>query len=183
MQILQEELKAHFHSPDEITGATVRNLPWLNACINESLRLLPPFNTRFAGRTSPGVIINNTFIAKGVQVFADIFTIQRSERYWPKASEFEPRRWIEAGTKSVHDNGIRSAFKPFLLGPRACIGRQMALLSLRLILAHLAFRYDFAMTNKDEFVWERDASSSMVWTRYKKVMVMVRMSSRHEREN
>jgi hypothetical protein len=36
----------------------------------------------------------------------------------------------------------------------------------RLIVAKLAYRYSFAMVNK-EFVWEKDALSSIMWAEYR----------------
>lgn len=169
---LKEELYATFQSAEEIHGSRVQHLPWLNACINESLRLLPPINTRFAGRTSPGAIINGLFVPAGVYVFADIFTIQRSGEYWARPDEFLPERWVESNnTESPYAGDVKAAFRPFLLGTRACIGRQMALQTLRLVLANLALRYDFEMVNRDDFVWERDVPSSLVWTDYKRVNV------------
>ncbi|KAK7721994.1 hypothetical protein SLS63_009274 [Diaporthe eres] len=170
MQRLQHELRATFQTAEEIEGSAIQHLPYLNACINESLRLLPPINTRFAGRTSPGATISGLYVPEGVFVYADIFTMQRSDAYWSDAGSFRPERWIGAAG-SPYAGDARNAFRPFLQGTRACIGKQMALQTLRLVLANLAFRYDMDMVNKDQFVWERDVPSSLVWTNYSRVEV------------
>lgn len=173
MARLQKEVRDAFKNTDEMEGSALHHLPWLNACINESLRLLPPINTRFTGRTSPGTTISGLFVPPGVFVSADIYTIQRSPEYWADATAFRPERWIETEPDSIYAGDVKAAFKPFLLGSRACIGRQMALQTLRLILVHIAFRYDFSMVDRDEFVWERDVPSSLVWTDYRKINVQL----------
>ena len=177
---IQKELHDTFSNADAIEGSVLQHLPHMNACIQESLRLIPAINTRFAGRTSPGAVISGLFVPAGVFVFSDIYTIQRSEAYWTYATEFRPERWLERAPDSPYANDNRAAFKPFLLGTRACVGRQMALQTLRLMLAHSIFRYDMTFLDKDEFVWERDVPSSLVWTDYRKITVEL---SKTERKN
>jgi hypothetical protein len=53
----------------------------------------------------------------------------------------------------------------------------MAQQSIRLIMAKLLWRYEFKLVDRDAFVWERDAGSSLIYTDYqlkvhvKKIMV------------
>ena len=52
-----------------------------------------------------------------------------------------------------------SAFNPFSLGPRNCLGRNLAWLEMRLILAHLLWTFDVSIP-QDERVgpWEGQRS-------------------------
>jgi cytochrome P450 len=104
-----------------------------------------------------------------VAVSADIYSIQRSPMYWEEPDMFKPERWFDPANKDK-----RKANRPFLIGPRACIGRDMALQTLRLTLAKLAFRYDFEKVDQD-FDWERDTSSSVIWTDFR-VRLRIRVS-------
>lgn len=96
-----------------------------------------------------------------VTVSSDVYSIQRSSAYWQEPNKFKPERWF--GTESK-DN--RDAYRPFLMGPRTCLGRDMALQTIRLTLAKMAFRYDFEKVDHD-FNWETHASSSIIWTNFK----------------
>lgn len=177
MTKIQQELRGTFENPDAIDGAVLQHLPCLNACIHEGLRLLPAINSRFAGRTSPGAVISGLYVPPGVAVFSDIYTIQRSSSYWFMPNEFRPERWLDdAAGRRPFGGDVKAAFRPFLLGTRACIGRQMALQTLRLMLANLLFRYDIEFPDKDEFVWERDVPSSLVWTDYRRLQVRLSKS-------
>jgi cytochrome P450 len=173
MQKLQQELRANFKTVDEITGKRLVNLPFLNGCVQESLRLLPPLAGKFMSRRSPGTMIEGIYVPFGVQVYAETYTMQRSPRYWADPSSFKPERWYDNGPDSPYANDNKDAYKPFSSGARTCLGREMALQALRLTVAKLAFRYDFEMVNRDDFVWERDAGSAALFSKYK---IMVRLS-------
>jgi hypothetical protein len=43
----------------------------------------------------------------------------------------------------------------------------MAQQSIRLIMAKLLWRYNFTLVDRDGFIWERDAGSSLIYTDYK----------------
>lgn len=169
---LRIEVRSAFATEADISGDRLLRLPLLNACIRETLRLLPPANGKTAQRTAPTCTIANTFIPAGTIVSADIYSIQRSPAYFADASSFRPERWIENGEGTLFENDNRAAYQPFLIGSRACIGRHMAQQSIRLVMARLVWRYDVEMLNREDFIWERDAASSLIYTDY---VVMVRL--------
>jgi cytochrome P450 len=74
---------------------------------------------------------------------------------------------LEGAEKNGFDGDNLSASRPFLIGSRACIGRHMAQQSIRLIMAKLLWRYNFTLVDRDGFIWERDAGSSLIYTDYK----------------
>ncbi|KAF4778716.1 cytochrome P450 3A19 [Colletotrichum scovillei] len=167
-QRVQGEVREAYSSISDITAQSVLRLPYLNACIQETLRLTPPINGRGSHRISPGAMIDGLYVPKGVNVSADIWTIQRKPEYWALADKFRPDRWLDNGPGTVfeHDEVGGLTYRPFLVGPRVCIGREMALQSIRLTVAKVAFSFDLEMANKDTFVWERDAGNDYVWHDY-----------------
>jgi cytochrome P450 len=58
------------------------------------------------------------------------------------ADSFRPERWLtdEAQAKSAAD---RDAFMAFSKGPRNCIGQELAMLELKMVLAMTIRRFDF----------------------------------------
>ncbi|KAG6008149.1 hypothetical protein E4U21_004906 [Claviceps maximensis] len=176
---LCREIRSSFADESGITGESLARLPFLNACVRETLRLLPPANGKTAQRIAPQGHIAGIHITAGTIVSADLYTIQRSPEYFADASTFRPERWLD-GEESADEfkTDHLTAYRPFLIGSRACIGRHMAQQSIRLIVAGLLWRYDFELLDRDQFVWERDAGSSLIYTDYK---VMVRVHGKNER--
>ena len=65
LHYLSKEIRDKFESYHDITPSALASLPYLHACLEESLRLLPSNNTGLP-RISPGSIIDGHFVPKGV---------------------------------------------------------------------------------------------------------------------
>ncbi|KAF4219234.1 hypothetical protein CNMCM6805_006955 [Aspergillus fumigatiaffinis] len=166
LEKLQSELFSNFQSIDEITGKKLLSLPYLNGCVNESLRLTPAVAGKFASRRSPGAVIEGLYVPIGTEVYTETYTMQRSPQYWHAPDKYRPERWFERGEDSPYAQDVHEAFKPFSSGPRACLGREMALQTLRLTTALLVYRFHLKRLNEDRFVWEQDTDSRMVYSKY-----------------
>jgi cytochrome P450 len=57
--------------------------------------------------------------------------VHRTAPAWQEPEEFRPERFLATGTSA------RADYLPFGLGPRLCIGRDMALLELLVLLSEL----------------------------------------------
>ncbi|KAF5844275.1 hypothetical protein GGP41_002779 [Bipolaris sorokiniana] len=86
MAVVQSELRNAFPSQESITADGLAKLHYLPSVIFETLRLMPPINTRFADRTCPGTKINGIYIPKGTVVSAKVFSMQRMPDYWAEMS-------------------------------------------------------------------------------------------------
>lgn len=68
-----------------------------------------------------------------------------------------------------------AAARPFSLGPRGCLGVNLANMELRVTLAKLVFSFDWELLNAEKIDWERDARFEGFWhlpvpqLRFKKV--------------
>lgn len=62
---LVEEIRDAFETYDDITPVALASLPYLHACLEESLRLFPSNNTGLP-RYSPGATVDGHYIPKGV---------------------------------------------------------------------------------------------------------------------
>ncbi len=138
---LQAELDAAI--PDGVDVPTfdmVRDLPYLANVINEALRHhstsgigLP----RQVPCNSSGITIRGHFFPPGTVLSVPTYTIHHSEEIWgPDANDFRPERWDSLTARQ------KNAFIPFSYGPRACVGRNVAEMEMKLIVATWARRYD-----------------------------------------
>ena len=132
----------------------VQKLPYLHAVILEALRLHPPAPDNFRFAKTKDVLPDGTRIPAGALVQFSTYAINRCEDTWPDPDTFRPERFLGNTTRSEPDDpgqdkstGIkepRSANYPvFGLGPRACPGKNLALMELKTSVAYLVPRYTF----------------------------------------
>ena len=121
LDLLLAELRSAFSSRSSVTMAAVHDLPYLNAVLEESLRVYPP--VAFAqARIVPrqGAIICGEAIPGGTSVGVPSLAASLSEANWMEPHAFKPERWL--GDEWVGDD--RKATQPFLVGPRSCLGKK-----------------------------------------------------------
>ncbi|PQE07514.1 hypothetical protein CJF30_00007251 [Rutstroemia sp. NJR-2017a BBW] len=142
-QALVHEILTAFPDKDEpIVFAATQELPYLNAAINESMRLMPIVLTGLPRETTETTFIDGYEIPKKCLTTAYINMLQKDPRVWPDAESYIPERWLGEYKGVVAD---RKAFMPFSTGSRNCIGQQFALRELRLILATMIRRFDLTL--------------------------------------
>ena len=109
MQRLRTELDKALQSEDEdenddavVPYDKVKYLPYLRACLDESLRLFPP-TPQALGRETPkeGVSIIDDFIPGGVSVGMSALVTHRGEGTFPQAEKFVPDRWLGEEGKNL----------------------------------------------------------------------------------
>jgi len=66
------------------------------------------------------------------------------ERWLPRATTFEPSRWLADGAPSAAATSPKRVSMPFGAGPRMCPGRYLALLEMKMAMATLLGRFDIA---------------------------------------
>ncbi|KAI0181659.1 cytochrome P450 [Hypoxylon sp. FL1284] len=142
---LQAELDAAV--PDRATKVppydAVKNLPYLQMVLNETLRIhstsgigLP----REVPAESAGVEIGGRWYPPGTVLSVPTYTMHHSRDIWGADAEaFRPERWEDATPRQ------RNAFIPFSTGPRACVGRNVAEMEMKMIAATWARRYDVVL--------------------------------------
>ncbi|KAK1595399.1 cytochrome P450 [Colletotrichum navitas] len=140
---LKDEVRSTFPSLDDISADALAALPYLNGVIEESLRMAPPAAFGLP-RFSPGAVVDGHYVPEGVTVSAEPFPIARDPRYWKEPDCFKPERWVGDGFGDV-----KEASRPFSLGPRACLGINLAYMEMRLVLAKMCWKYDWELVDKD----------------------------------
>lgn len=135
---LRDEVLTELNESGEI-GYNTLNLPYLDAVMNECLRLYPPI-TGFVSRMADADLkYKNITIPKGTAIGVSVYLIHRDPDYWVDPETFDPDRWLGDRKKNI----IPAAFQPFGYGPRICIGMRFALLEAKMVIARLVSRYRF----------------------------------------
>lgn len=98
---------------------------------------VPGFLTREAPE---GASIDGHYFPPHAQVAIPTWTMHRSPEVYPEPQVFKPERWMVETDAELQR--LRSAFYPFSLGTRGCIGKNMAYNSIYLIAARLTFLFE-----------------------------------------
>ncbi|KAK5119291.1 hypothetical protein LTR85_007647 [Meristemomyces frigidus] len=145
--------------PDRKQPPTLQQLkamPYLKACLNESLRMHPPIprNSRTAlrdtflprgGGPCGGAPV---FVAKGTQVGYQAYSMhRRKDIFGADADDFVPERW------SRKDMRPGWAYLAFSGGPRTCVGRNFALNQAMYIVARLLQEFESMNCDGDDAPW------------------------------
>ena len=112
---------------------SLNQLPFTLAVIKEALRLFPAASSTREGE--PGF----SLIERGLQYPTEGFTVWCSHQamhrellYWPQPDDFVPERWLVSEDNPLHP--IKGAWRPFEWGPRNCIGQELALMELKIVM-------------------------------------------------
>lgn len=136
---IREELSKNGIDTSTITVHDLAHLSYLNAVINETLRLHPPVPSGvYRNPPKGGTTVNGHFLPEGCVVFSPQHVIMRSEKAYRQPLEFIPERWTST-PELVLD---RSAFYPFSQGKFGCIGKQLAYNEVRTVISMLVLNFD-----------------------------------------
>lgn len=122
---LQAELDANLPSPTSTSNPAtsfnqVKSLPYLNACINEGLRLHSTSAIGLPRVIPPGLVLEvcGEKFGPGCVLSVPSFTVHRDRDVWgDDVDAFRPERWLEA--EGGGEGGkMGKAFNPFSYGPR-----------------------------------------------------------------
>lgn len=112
--------------------------PYLDAVLNETLRLYPP--AWLLGRDAQRELdICGWRIRKGATVLLSQLVLHRSEKYFEQPQRFMPERWLNPPVLP------QFAYFPFGGGSRKCLGDRFAWTEARIELADLVLRYRFEL--------------------------------------
>lgn len=119
---------------EPLSTDNMKNLPYLRACIKESLRLYPvaPVNSR---TTTQEIVIQDFTIPKNTDIIMPMTTLMRDEMYFSNADQFVPERWLRGNELcKVSDPFV---YLPFGFGARACVGKRIAMMELEVVLINI----------------------------------------------
>jgi fatty acid omega-hydroxylase len=125
------------------TWEECQELVYLEAVLMEIMRLYPPISLNHKYAQYDTVLSDGTFIKKGTNVILPAYAQGRLPSVWgPDANVFRPERWIDPKTNSLHQESAYK-FSIFNAGPRACPGKQFAMMELKMVTSTLLSQFAF----------------------------------------
>jgi cytochrome P450 len=179
MKKLTAEIRGTFQSEDEIDFESVSRLPYLLACLDEALRMYPPVPTGLP-RVVPkgGATIAGNYVPETVSwaehnhasrdyansapqtvVAVHQWSMYHNDEHFKDPFVFHPERWL--GDPAFADD-CKEAFQPFHVGPRNCIGKNLAYIEMRVILTRVLWNFDVQIA-EDSLDWMSKQKIFNLW--------------------
>ena len=119
-------------------------MPACIAVLSESTRIYPPvptFNARSVP-SGPGATIGSHHLPSGTVIHFNHYAAYHLSSNFTDPLTFAPERWLG---DPRYENDNRDVLKPFAVGPRDCLGKNLAYAETRLVIARLLWRFDLRM--------------------------------------
>jgi len=160
---LTAEVRSTFQRAEDINLTSVNSLKYMLAILDEGLRIFPPASAGLPRRVPHGgAKIAGEFIPEGTRVHVSPWASYHSAEHFYLPDQFVPERWL-GDPRFANDD--RKIVMPFSIGPRNCIGMNLAYAEMKTIVAKLVWNfdmtlmpqsYDWLSTARKYFLWHRD---------------------------
>ena len=149
---VMHEVRSTFSKASDMSfQAVATQLPYLNACLNEAARYYPPVPSMLPRKVEiDGLTVGDVLIPKGAKVGIHPWSVNRSSENFKDPDRFVPERWM--GDKRYQTDNL-AASQPFIIGPKACLGRNLAWAEGRSIIAKMLWNFDMEMC-EDQQSWD-----------------------------
>ncbi|MCF6131799.1 cytochrome P450 [Flavobacterium wongokense] len=121
----------------------LQKMNYINAVINESMRLYPPAWITDRENIDDDELLGYKIKGKTL-IGVSFYELHRNPKYWDKPEEFNPERFLGEQKKESY-----KYFYPFGAGPRMCIGLGFAMYEMSLALSHIIKKYHVKSQHKE----------------------------------
>jgi cytochrome P450 len=165
-QKVREEIFARIPALEKNPGyfptmEEVQDLPYLEACLKETLRLYPAASFNVKHCFEDTFLSDGTFVPGDSQIGLPYWAMGRRASIWgDDCNEFKPERFLDPETgKLVQVSPFK--FNAFHAGPRICLGMNLALMEMKTIVAGLLSRFHIAPVPGQIVTYTRSISLPM----------------------
>ncbi|EZF74480.1 hypothetical protein H105_03818 [Trichophyton soudanense CBS 452.61] len=160
MQKLRKEIESTFQHESDITMRSTQGLEYLNAVLQESMRVYPPVPCTFPRTTPPGgATICGRYVPGGYIVGINQLAAMTSAKNFTDPTKFVPERWLG---DERYKNDCKKAYQPFSYGPRNCLGKNLAYAEMRLVLTRLLWNFELELSEESKD-WHSRQKVWMMW--------------------
>ncbi|KAL8843183.1 MAG: hypothetical protein Q9176_002136 [Flavoplaca citrina] len=150
LAILTRQLHATFPNLESIrAGPLLSESRYLKACIDEAMRISPGVPGLLPREVQAGgIVINDSYVPPGTDIGVPHYAIHHNESYFAQSWEYKPERWItdaNTGVTKEDTERARSAFAPFSIGPRGCVGKALAMKEIMIVVGRLVWGYEMRL--------------------------------------
>lgn len=143
---LCEEVRSNLTLP--VAFADANAVPYVTACIKESMRMHPSVGLILARMTPKGgATISGYYVPEGTEVGMNPYVLHYDPEVFPSPDTFRPERWLASKTSEEHLKQMNRSFFAFGHGAHTCSGRHISMLEITKLVPTLLLRYDFALVN------------------------------------
>lgn len=139
----KEQAEGRFHRSDDLVDwEEARDLPYLSACVKESMRLHPAVGLTLE-RIVPAQDIElcGHFLPGGTIVGCSAWALHAKESiFGADTDRFLPERWINASAEKQME--MNNALFSFGMGSRTCIGKNISLLEMYKLIPAVLRRFE-----------------------------------------
>ncbi|TMW86020.1 hypothetical protein EJD97_022059 [Solanum chilense] len=151
MEKAQQELDIAIGRERWVEEEDFSKLPYIDAIIKETFRLHPLCALLAPHYSLEDCNVAGYDIPKGTTVYVNAWSLGRNPKYWDRAEEFIPERFIENG---IDIKGQNFALLPFGSGRRRCPGYSLGMKVVRTTMANLLHGFNWKLTGdmKPEYI-------------------------------
>lgn len=144
---LVKHIRSTFASVDEIVeGRKLSSCQYLRACLDEAMRLTPAGPSELSRTILPGGLeVDGEIFPEGVNVGTGGWSNGHNHENYGDSNIYRPERWIVDEANGITADSIahiKSCFHPFSSGPGNCVGQNLAILEMLLVIARTLYRMD-----------------------------------------
>ncbi|KAI1842737.1 hypothetical protein JX266_011058 [Neoarthrinium moseri] len=130
----------------------LNQLPYTLAVIKETLRLFPAASSTRSGERGTHVLAGGQrFPTEGFMVWSLHQALHRDPALWNMPDAFRPERWLPDRADKLN-RPLRDAWRPFEFGPRNCLGQELAVLEIKVVLVMLVRTFNVIVAYEE---WDR----------------------------
>ncbi|KAG1440817.1 hypothetical protein G6F56_011759 [Rhizopus delemar] len=148
-------------NPESITAEKLAKMPLVTAVYRETLRKYPAV-VFIPVHVNRDTLVDGVVVPAGAEIWCNVRGVQMNPETFPEPEKFNPSRWLrpETGEDHAFDNMDSSSsstdrFTPetqykfpdiaFTLGQHSCLGKNMAILELRMVIACTVNQFIFEL--------------------------------------
>ena len=150
--ILRREVMSVLGDLEHASPSTLANMPYLKACVRETLRLYPVVSV-MSRMPAEDLVLSGYHIPAGTQLDFLWHFMGRDQSVFEDAEKFKPERWLRNKEENQSTDALHAfSSTPFGFGTRMCLGRRIAELELHLLLARIVQEFEIRYAPVHEIV-------------------------------